>query len=138
MRKSNHLAIWVMIIAHQVMGYIWYSPYFFLDAWLTGQGKTVEDLNQTDPTPFAYAIVASIMACYSISWLVRATQTITVDQAIKLGIILSAAFVFPAIAPHYKFLGLANSVLWIDLSLSILMTVATTVVLALWTREAKT
>jgi hypothetical protein len=132
MGKHNHLAVWVMIIAHQVMGFVWYSPFLFVNKWLEGQGKTSQDINTSDPMPFVYSIIGTVLACYGISWLTKVANTNTFNEALKLGLVLSFSLVFPAIAPHYKFLGLANSVLWIDLSLSLVMTTLTTIVLALW------
>lgn len=134
MLNHNHLAVWAMVIAHQAAGFIWYSPFLFANPWVAGQGKTLEQMNSADPEPFVYSILASILACYFISWFVQAANSTTIKDGLIIGAFLSLGMVFPALAVHYKFLGISDNVLWIDLGMSALTTIMTVVVLSVWRR----
>ncbi len=135
MRKHHHKAIWIMIGLHQLLGFIWYSPVLFLNAWLSGQGKTVEQTDMKDPMPFVWDVATTIIAAYSLSWL---TMKLGADNFIKgmgVGLVIFFGITLHAIVPHYKFLGLGDTVLYTDLGLLFIWIVLTASVLASWKKK---
>ena len=132
MRKNNHKAIWIMIALHQLLGFIWYSPVLFLNAWLSGQGKTLVQTSMRDPLPYVWDFVTTIIAAYTLSWLTKKLGADTFLKGAWVGIIVFFGITFQAIAPHYKFFGMGNSVLFTDLGILFIWTVITTGVLASW------
>lgn len=132
MKNHNHIAVWAMIIIHQVLGYLWYSSFLFLNPWLAGQGRTADQLNASGPAPLVWSIITNILAAYTISWLVVKLNISGFVAGAKLGFILFMGFSLLALASHYKFLGIADSVMFIDLGLLLIWTVLTAGVLAAW------
>ncbi len=137
MSRTNHWAVLVLVLVHQGLGFLWYSPFLFLNQWLTGLGKTKAQMNPSDPVPFIAAILASIVSCYIIAFLVDKTHSSTFGEGVMLGITLFLGLVVPAIAPHYLFAGVAKPVLLIDLSGSFVTTLITAVVLSVWQRKPR-
>ncbi len=137
MNKHHHKAIWIMIAIHQLMGFIWYSPAFFLSPWLAGQGKTVEQTNMKDPFPFIWDIATTILAAYTLSWLTNKLAAHTFVKGTWVGMLVFFGIILQAIAPHYKFLGMPDTVLFIDLGFPFLWTIVTTGVLAAWRKKDK-
>lgn len=141
MKSHNHIAIGALIVFHQVLGFLWYAPFMFLHQWLEGRGITFEQMNASlqgenqDMTPFAYGFVGSLLSCYLISWLVVKLGLRTWKDGLILGLVVFAGLVFPALAPHYKFLAIADSVMLIDLGMSLVATLATCAVLAGWRKK---
>ncbi|HSR88937.1 MAG TPA: DUF1761 domain-containing protein [Candidatus Udaeobacter sp.] len=135
MKNHNHLAVWLVIILHQVLGYIWYAPFLFLNVWLAGQGRTMAQLNASGPAPIIWSIVANIIAAYTISWLIIKLDVKNFWSGAKLGVVLSAGFFILGLGAHYKFLGIADSVVFIDLGLLFVWTIIAASILAAWRKK---
>src|SRR5205807_1530028 len=55
--RINHLAVWVLVILHQLIGFGWYAV--FGNMWLNYHAKTMTDIEQTHSVvPYVIAIVA--------------------------------------------------------------------------------
>ena len=135
MIKHNHIAVWVIIIGHQLLGFLWYAPQLFLNPWLAGQGKTATQLNPKDPVPIVWAIVTTILNVYVLSWLVQKLGAKTFMEGAKIGMILFLGISLLDVAAHYKFLGIKDAVLFIDLGLIFVNTILTAGVLATWRKK---
>jgi len=134
MVKHNHVAIIVAVVIHQVIGFLWYSPFLFLGPWVQGLGKQVSELDMPNPAPFIADIVGWIFACYFISWLVQRLAVETFQQALGLSILLWVGVAVPLMAPHYLFAGLHTNVLMIDAMNALVQLAATCCLLAVWRR----
>jgi hypothetical protein len=132
MKQHHHIAVWAMVIAHQILGFLWYSPWLFLPLRASSMGKTLEQANVQDPVAIVSDIVTTILAAYTISWLVQKLEMNTLAKGAMLGLILFAGIILQAIVPHYKFLLIPDAVLLMDLGLPLLWTVLTASVLAVW------
>lgn len=135
MVKHNHIAIIVAVVIHQVIGFLWYSPFLFLGPWAQGLGKQVSELDMPNPTPFLADIVGWFFACYFISWLVQRVAVETFQQALGLSILLWVGVAVPLIAPHYLFAGLHTNVLMVDAMNALVQLAATCCLLAVWRRR---
>lgn len=135
MVKHNHLAIWIVIVAHQILGFVWYAPQLFLNPWLEGQGKTYSQFTPPDPIQIIWAIATTIINVYVLSWLVGKLGAKTFMDGAKIGIILFVGISLLDVAAHYKFLGIKDTVLFIDLGLIFINTVLTAGVLAAWRKK---
>jgi len=135
MVKHNHLAIIVAVVIHQVIGFLWYSPFLFLGPWVQGLGKQVGELDMSNPAPFLADIVGWVFTCYFISWLVQRLAVETFQQALGLSILLWVGVAVPLMAPHYLFAGLHSNVLMIDAMNALVQLAATCCLLAVWRRR---
>jgi hypothetical protein len=112
--KHNHLAVGSIVLLHQVIGFLWYSPVLFLSPWLKALGKEVEQLNQSDPVPYIVAVLASVLMCYAMSWCVHVLAIDTYKRGVGIGGVIGAGFALPSIATHYAFVGMTWTVAAID------------------------
>ena len=67
--KINHLAVWSLVVIHQLVGFGWYA--IFGNIWLNLHAKTMTDIERPhDVAPYLIAIVASIFVNYALAWLI--------------------------------------------------------------------
>ncbi len=68
-QRINHLAVWILVVIHQLIGFGWYAV--FGNIWLNLNAKTMTDIeNPHDFVPYVVAIFASIFVNYALAWLV--------------------------------------------------------------------
>lgn len=102
--KQNYVAILVAAIVCFLLEAGWYS--FFMQAWMTGTGRTREWLMSQGVNPaFQYgtAIVAAIGVAAALSYFVQATGPQTVLRGVTTGFWLWVGFVLTTWATEYAF-----------------------------------
>jgi len=67
--KINHAAVWILVMLHQVIGGIWYSPFLFGEKWTELIGKTMSDFSDAGMLPYVISIIASIITNYVMAYL---------------------------------------------------------------------
>jgi hypothetical protein len=134
MRRTNHLAVLITVILHQILGYLWYGVLFF-KPWVDGLGKRPDEINQKDPYPFIVDIVGWFIAAYLIAWLIKRTNSNSGFKGARLGFVLWLGVALPAIWPHYAFAGVRASVIWIDLMNLLVALVMTGGILGNWRKR---
>jgi len=135
MTKHNYMAIVAAVILHQVIGFLWYSDFLFVQQWMAGLGKKAGDFDMTNPAPFIADIVGWFFASTFISWLVQRTQIQSFNQAVGLAVLLWVGVALPLLAPHYLFAGIHTSVLMIDAMNALVQLAATCGLLAVWRKH---
>ena len=66
--KINHLAVWVLVIVHQLVGWGWYT--IFGEKWLNLHARTMTDIERTHSVgAYVLAIVTAIIVNYALAWL---------------------------------------------------------------------
>jgi hypothetical protein len=102
--RQNYLAIVVAAIACFVFDAIWYS--LFLQQWLRGVSRTLNDLKATGVSeywPYAIALAMAMVMAAAISCITQLTGPQTAARGIRVGVLLSLAFVVTAFATEYAF-----------------------------------
>ena len=132
MRKSNHLAILVLVIFQQVLGFVWYSRFLFGNVWMQAQNKKPEDLNPHNPIPFIASILGSILFCYGLDWIMRKMNWNHPARGAILGALVAVAFILPSLWTHYAFLEISYPVLAIDSVNGLIAAIVTGFVLGIW------
>jgi uncharacterized protein DUF1761 len=135
MLKHNHIAIFLAVILHQVIGFLWYSPLLFLYPWVAGLGKKLTDFDMSNPAPFVADIVGWFFACYFISWLVQRMALNTFTQGLGLAMLLWIGIALPMLAPHYLFAGVHRTVLLIDTMNELVQLTVTCCLLVVWKKR---
>jgi hypothetical protein len=91
--KINHLAVCILVIAHQLIGFGWYAA--FGNLWLNYHAKTMTDMEQpTDIMPYVVAIIASICVNYALAWLIGRLGATSAAGGLKIALVCWFAFVF--------------------------------------------
>ena len=92
-RKINHLAVWTLVVVHQLVGWGWYA--IFGNTWLNLHAKTMTDIERTHDW-FAYvtAIIASIFVNYALAWLIARLNATNPIGGLKIALLCWFAFLF--------------------------------------------
>jgi len=136
MRGVNHLAVWLLVLAQQAIGFIWYSPALFGETWLRLQGKSASNVDASNPIPLAIAIVAAAAMTYFYAWLLGRLAVKSVGAALRLAALIWVSVSFLEFAMHYAFLGLPVGLLLIDMGKSLLGVMLMAGVLVSWPQRA--
>lgn len=67
--KINHAAVWILVLIHQIIGAVWYSPFLFAGKWTELIGKSMSDFENASIMPYAFSIAASIITNYVMAYL---------------------------------------------------------------------
>jgi len=113
MTSIHHFAAIVAGLVQFAFGAVWYSV--FSQAWLTGIGKTREQLmadNGNSPSPYIIGVVTSIIVAYAIAWLLPKLGAQSVAGGIRTGVTLALTLVATTLALNYGFEGRSIS-LWL-------------------------
>lgn len=130
--KHNHVAVWVLVVAHMALGFLWYSPFLFLNPWAAGFRLDVATMAEPNPLAFVFVIAGAALSGYVASWLIARLDIRDIGGAVQLAVILWAGPVFAALAPHYLFGQIGLAALAIDLANTLVGMLITTIVLTLW------
>jgi hypothetical protein len=91
--KINHLAVWILVIVHQLIGFGWYAV--FGNLWLDLHAKTMTDIEQSrDIAPYLVAITASIFVNYALAWLISKMNASNAVEGLKIALICWFSFLF--------------------------------------------
>ena len=91
--KINHLAVWILVVVHQLIGWGWYA--IFGEMWLNYHAKTMTDIERThSPVPYLIAIVASIFVNYALAVLLARLHVVGATMGLKIALICWFAFLF--------------------------------------------
>ncbi len=74
--KINHLAVWILVVVHQLVGWGWYT--IFGDIWLNYHAKTMTDIErthsfvpyETNPWPLVFIDMGRPFVAFALSGLV--------------------------------------------------------------------
>src|SRR5437867_1898323 len=127
MRQINHLAVLVTVILHQVLGFLWYSPFLFVPARLAALGLPASEATAVDGAAIGLDAITWIVAAYVMAVLVQKTGATSAGKGAALGALLWLIEI-PAIAPKYAFAHIKPIVTVIDLGNLLLVTVLTCVI----------
>lgn len=91
--RINHLAVWILVVVHQLIGFGWYAV--FGNVWLNLHAKTMTDIEQThDFVPYLVATAASIAVNYALAWLIGRLNATSAVAGLKIAIVCWFAFLF--------------------------------------------
>ena len=113
MGAINHLAAIVAGLVQFAFGAVWYSV--FAQPWMTGIGKTREQLmaeNGNSPAPYIIAVVTAVIVAYTIAWLLPRLDARSAGGGMRVGVTLALTLVATTIALNYGFEGRSVS-LWL-------------------------
>ena len=93
MSKINHLAVWLLVVVHQLIGFGWYA--IFGNIWLNLNAKTMTDIeNPHEVAPYLMAIVTAIVVNYALAWLCARMNAHTAGRGFAIAFNCWLAFLF--------------------------------------------
>lgn len=130
----NYLAFFSVVIVRLVIGYVWYSPWLFLQAWQESVGLDEGEFI-LNATPLIADVLGSFFIAYVLSLMVEKFQCKTIEDGAKLGCMVWLGFVGPVLAPHYLFIGFEFNAIAIDAGKELVGMVLSGIILSVWRKK---
>jgi hypothetical protein len=100
--RINHLAVWILVAVHQLVGWGWYT--IFGDMWLNLHAKTMTDIESPHDIPsHLMALAASIVVNYALAWLIGRMNAHTAGCGFAIAFNCWFAFLFAEYATMSMF-----------------------------------
>ena len=97
----------MLVVAHQLFSFLWYSPYLFGYRWVHASGFRFSDFPPINDMafywPFVFSIIASVLLCYAITFLFSRFNIVKTKEALKWSFILWFVFLFLNLMTHNLF-----------------------------------
>jgi len=91
--KINHVAVWILVVVHMLVGWGWYAV--FGETWLNLNAKTMTDIEQShSPVPYVIAFIAAIVVNYALAWLIARQNAHNAGCGLAIALICWFAFLF--------------------------------------------
>ena len=114
MPGRTYLAVLASVLAHQMLGFLWYGVLPWAGPRVQALGKPLSELQMVDPLALAIDVAGWVLASYTIAWLVRRFDIVDAASGAALGVALGIGIGLPALVPHYAFAGIAPLVTIVD------------------------
>lgn len=101
--KINHAAVWILVLVHQIIGAVWYSPFFFAEKWVEFTGKSMSDFSNASIVPYFISIAASIITTYTIAYLFKKLSVANFVTGMYYAFIFWFGFLFVELATFNSF-----------------------------------
>jgi len=97
------IAVAVAVVLQQVLGATYYGA--LGEAWAGAVGRPMADFAAASASgaPYIVSLIASILGCAALNWLMVRYQSTDLAGAVTLGAVIGVGFVAPALAVHYAF-----------------------------------
>ena len=136
--RINHLAVWILVVVHQLIGAGWYT--IFSNLWLNLHAKTMTDIeNPNDPMPYIVAIIASVFVNYALAWLVGRLNIADAVAGLKLALICWFCFLFVEHATVSAFSAFGSNpwpLVFLDMGRAMLAFAVSGLVLGKWQKKS--
>jgi hypothetical protein len=91
--KINHLAVWILVVVHQLIGWAWYT--IFGDWWLNLHARTMTDIERTHNVgAYVLAVITAIVVNYALARLLTCLGTESALKGLKIALLCWFAFLF--------------------------------------------
>ena len=110
--KINHFAILACVVVGQLVPFAWYTT--FSQPWMDGHHITIEQGQNSPPTPYIVAMVYSIVSAYTMAYLFRRMGVDSVIEGLKIAILIGFAFTLMYSMTNNLFTFKPYYLTWID------------------------
>jgi hypothetical protein len=136
MNRINHIAVWVLVAIHQIIGALWFSSVLFGNVWMDYLGRQEIDFQQGfSPMPFIYSIIGSILMNYILAWLIIKLAMHTFFDSVKLVAIIWFGFIFFQLITFDAFALNPIGLSLVNAFYSLVLLLVSAVVLSLWKKK---
>jgi hypothetical protein len=136
--KINHVAVWILVVVHQLIGIGWYAV--FGELWLRYHAKTMTDIEQPhDLVPHLVAIAASIAVNYGLAFLINRLGASNASAGLKIALGCWFAFLFVEFATISAFSAFETNpwpLVFINMGRAFLAFAVSGLVLGAWIKRA--
>ena len=91
--KINHLAVWALVLIHQLIGWGWYTV--LGEKWLNLHARPMTDIERTHNVgAYVLAVVTSVIVNYTLAWLISRLNATSAVAGLKIALLCWFAFLF--------------------------------------------
>lgn len=135
MIKINFKAIAVIVVIHQVLGFVWYDLNIFGTVWMESLGKTVDDFNMEDTSPFIYSIVYSFLMSFVMAYIFAEILIDTWQEGIRYSFLMWLGFFASAYTTHLSFGQFPVTLALVDTGKELVAFLIAGLILSTWIRR---
>ena len=93
-QKINHVAVWILVVFHQIVALLWYAPFLFGMKWMELLNKTAEDFSASSPLNYIVTIITALAMTYLLAWLFKELKINTPLRGLFYSFIFALGFFF--------------------------------------------
>jgi hypothetical protein len=109
----NWLAVVLATVASMAVGFGWYTV--FANQWMAAIGKTRDQIQGNDPTPYIWSIVVQFVMAYFVALLTpKLLGATSVPNAIQVAVLMWIGFVLTSTIQSHRYAGRPWSLTAID------------------------
>jgi hypothetical protein len=86
--QVNYLAVLIVTIVTMVLGFLWYSPILFGNAWVKEMGKKMEDMSGGSPITYVLTALTALLGALFLALLVSMVGERTITSGIAVGLLI--------------------------------------------------
>ncbi len=131
LHQTNYLAIIVSAIVYFVIGAIWYSV-LFGKLWMANVGRTKEQLMSGSKIVYLYTLVAELVICFVLAFIIWILGTPNCMSAIKVGLFFSLGFTTTIIAINNWYGQRSVKLTFIDAGYHVIGIIFASIILTVW------
>ena len=91
-QKINHVAVWILVVFHQIVTLLWYAPFLFRNKWMELLNKSAEDFSASSPLNYIIAIITALAMTYLLAWLFKELKINTPLRGLFYALIFCIGF----------------------------------------------
>ncbi len=129
--QVNYLAIIVSAVVYFVIGAVWYSLVFG-KIWMKYVGRSEEQLRSGSKIVFLYTLIAELVICFAMAFIIWILGTPNCVSAIKVGLFFGLAFTSTIIAINNWYGQRSWKLTFIDSGYHIVGMVFASIILTVW------
>jgi hypothetical protein len=93
--RINHVAVWVLVVVHQLIAVGWYANAVFGEKWLDYHARTMTDIEKTHNVgAYALGIAAAIVVNYALAWMIAKCDATSAIAGLRIALFCWFAFLF--------------------------------------------
>lgn len=132
--KINWLAIVILVVAYQLISFIWYG--IFAQQWMDLNSFSEADMTETSVFPFIIAIITALITNYVFAALFRFLDIRTAMSGLGIAILCWIGFTFAEMSTVYIFSLKPFGLILIDTGKSLITFALSGIVLGAWKKYA--
>jgi hypothetical protein len=87
--EINYLAVLIATIVTMVLGFLWYSPVLFSNAWVKEMGLKMEDMSGGSPLTYIFTALTALFGAFILAILVSMVGEQTIATGVTVGLLIA-------------------------------------------------
>lgn len=102
--EINYLAVLIATAVTMVIGFLWYSPILFGNAWMKQLGKKMEEMSGGGPLTYILTALTALVGAFLLALLMTLTDERSMASGLTIGLIIGLS-IAAKIGMNYLFEG---------------------------------